>query len=119
QVQSAFLKLLHGGDAPRPSLDTEPPEFSTILQNAMEMDHNWIEYMRTLQKQDLAKPLDAPWFVNRPLKPTFQETITQVIMHNQHHRAQNLARLRTFGGDRVIVDHIRWVMSGKPAANWD
>jgi uncharacterized damage-inducible protein DinB len=119
QVQSAFLKLLKSEDAPRPSSDSEPPELQTILENTKDNHRHWGEYIRTVSQDDLSKPLNAPWFAQRPIKPTYLETITQVVMHCMHHRAQNLARLRTFGGDRVIVDHIRWVMSGKPAANWE
>jgi len=43
----------------------------------------------------------------------------QVVLHSEHHRAQNATRLRELGGAPPPTDYIVWILDGRPAPVWE
>ncbi len=66
----------------------------------------------------LGRPLKIPWLQDRPAEITIAEALVQVAMHTQHHRGQNMTRLKQLGGVPKNVDWILWALEGRPEADW-
>ena len=49
---------------------------------------------------------------------TLGTTAFHVAAHTTHHRGQVKTRLRELGGAPPLVDHVIWVWSGSPVAEW-
>ncbi|NJL28830.1 MAG: hypothetical protein HC897_13525 [Thermoanaerobaculia bacterium] len=62
----------------------------------------------------LAETVDFPWFKDPPIVLTRGEALLQVVMHSQHHRGQNSARLRELGGEPPMLDFIIWIWKSRP-----
>lgn len=71
--------------------------------------------MEEKQLADLVKP---PWAPDTLHHITVADALVQVAMHTQHHRGQNISRLRQLGGKTVNVDWIIWLWKGKPEGRW-
>ena len=83
------------------------------------------EVLKGLSDGDLSKPTPLPWakFYSRrsgaePAVTTLGDTLMQVVMHTQHHRAQINTRIRELGGDPKLIDYIGWVWAGRPEPEW-
>ncbi len=47
------------------------------------------------------------------------EALVQVCLHTQHHRAQNMTRLKSLGVSPKNVDYIIWLWKQKPEGLWE
>jgi uncharacterized damage-inducible protein DinB len=66
----------------------------------------------------MTQSIHMVWFTAPPLWITVAEALTQCVMHSQHHRGQNAARLRELGGEPPTTDYIVWLWKGRPAPAW-
>ena len=74
----------------------------------------------------LRREASIPWSaaVSRRLKVdvspvSIGESVLQVAMHSQYHRAQVNTRIRELGADPPLIDYIIWIWLGRPAAPWN
>jgi uncharacterized damage-inducible protein DinB len=122
-AQYSFARLWHG--EPR-----EPPypEF-TEARPMMEWGRAWFPrayaFLDATDAGSLSGPMVVPWssmiekrFGRPPAVTTLGDTMLQVAMHSQYHRAQVNARLKEVGGKPPLVDYIGWIWTGKPKAEW-
>ena len=104
------------------------PEF-TEARPMMEWAKSWFPkaytYLDSLEPSSLSKALNLPWGVmiqrstgRPPAETTLGDTLLQVAMHSQYHRAQVNTRLKEVGGEPPLVDYIAWLWSGKPEPEW-
>jgi uncharacterized damage-inducible protein DinB len=63
--------------------------------------------------------LGVPWFPSPQGPVRLSETMQQVVMHSEHHRAQNATRLRELGGVMPVTDYIVWILEGRPVPIWE
>jgi len=72
----------------------------------------------------LAEELQLPWRAD--LEQRFGkvwpshvgESLTQVILHTMHHRAQVSTRLRALDVEPPMVDYLAWIWQGRPQTQW-
>lgn len=118
-VQYAFQWSV--GDRSSPPRITTPDDFASFedLCEYGRAFHASVEpYFETLTDERVAVPIQMQWFQDPPLSITVGEALTQCVMHSQHHRGQNAARLRELGGEPPTVDYIVWLWKGRPAPAW-
>ncbi|MBT8400270.1 MAG: DinB family protein [Rhodothermia bacterium] len=123
-TQLAFLGVWRGDDFQMRKAD----EFDAIAQIKAEARTFYPaagKILAGLHDSDLSKPTPLPWarFYARqsgrePAMTTLGETMMQVALHTQHHRAQINTKIRELGGEPKLVDYIGWVWAGRPQAEW-
>ena len=125
-TQSLFIQTLRGdeslpwaailkGDVKPPWADKPLPGFDD-LEAASRRNHG--DFRALLERLDvtiIAKRVTIPWFPEPPCVVTTGEALVQVAMHTQHHRGQNMSRLKAIGGKPSNVDYIVWLWKGRPA----
>ena len=74
---------------------------------------------RGLDEASLARIVRVPWFPDPPCLVSVTEALVQVCMHTQHHRAQNMTRLKALGTEPKNVDYIIWLWKQKPEGRWE
>lgn len=115
-VQEAFLQVLKGDAVSAP--DQPPPEFG-ILKARCRSAHEVLRALgRGLDDASLARTVRVPWFPDPPCVITVMEALLQVCLHTQHHRGQNMARLKALGAAPKNVDFIIWLWKQKPEGRW-
>jgi uncharacterized damage-inducible protein DinB len=117
-VQNAFHDVLRNNETQLPKSDRPLPglvELKTFCKNNHEQLKKLIS---ELNQSDLERAVEIRWFPDRPAVLTPAEALMQVLLHTQHHRAQNLTRLQALGGKRIVIDWISWIWKGKPEAQW-
>ena len=122
-TQWAFLNLWRG----------EPLAKSDARQLALPAMYAWARpwyaqattYLGTLHGADLGRPQSVAWsrWYAKQLgtisdTTTLGETLLQLAMHTQYHRAQVNTRLKHLGIEPPMVDYIAWLWSGRPAPAW-
>lgn len=116
-TQEAFLQVLKGQEVvlsehPLPSL----PELKTRCVAA----HQVFKALgHGLDEASLARILRVPWFPDPPCMVSISDLLLQVCLHTQHHRGQNMARLKALGAVPKNVDYLIWLWKQKPEARWD
>jgi len=116
-VQEGFLGVLKG--------ETEVPEARPIqdfegLKRRCQANHEAFRALgRGLDEDSLARIVRVPWFPDPPCLVSVAEALTQVCLHTQHHRAQNMTRLKAAGAGPKNVDYIIWLWKQKPDPRWD
>ena len=116
-VQEAFLGVLKG--------ETEVPEDRPIqefeaLKRRCRANHEAFGALgRGLDAAALARIVRVPWFPDPPCLVSVAEALVQVCLHTQHHRAQNMTRLKTLGVSPKNVDFIIWLWKQKPEGRWE
>ncbi len=82
-------------------------------------------FLSSLGADDLAAEMDIPWavqikrmFGTDPAPVTLENTLLQVVMHTQYHRAQINTLLRAIGGTPAHGDLISWVWLHRPQPEW-
>jgi len=115
-VQRAFLDVWKGNSH-------WPPfqAFSSIEALRDDMRSYYRELVGFLAAEArgrLDEILRVPWFPEPQRPVRVSETMLQVVMHSEHHRAQNAIRLREIGGAMPLTDFIVWILDGRPAPVW-
>ena len=115
-VQEAFLQVLKGDpvtptDHPLPDL---PP-----LKARCEAAHGAFQVLgQGLDEAALARTVRVPWFPEPPCVISVSDALLQVCLHTQHHRGQNMARIKALGAAPKNVDYIIWLWKQKPEVQW-
>ncbi|PWT88904.1 MAG: hypothetical protein C5B54_09835 [Acidobacteria bacterium] len=115
RVQAAFLTFMKKETYEPPDPNRELLHLPDLLTRSIETHRNWKNFLASIREENLQQQFEVAWFKNSPVLPSFLEAITQVAFHTQGHRAQSLARLRTLGGEKVVLDWIVWLIKGKPS----
>lgn len=115
-VQGAFLQLLKGQT---PDLaDHPPPSFQALQQRCLANHEVFLALSRGLDETALARKVRVPWFPEPPCVVSVTDALLQVCMHSQHHRGQNMTRLKALGAKAANVDYIIWLWKQKPLGRW-
>jgi len=129
-TQELFIKVFDGqDDLPWPRIlsgEVKPPWAGRPLPS-FDALKGWTrgnhERLRALSgacdEEGLEKRVTIPWFPDPPCVISVGEAFVQVAMHTQHHRGQNITRLRQIGIPPRNVDYIIWLWKGRPAAIWN
>jgi uncharacterized damage-inducible protein DinB len=72
--------------------------------------------METLATVDLEKSIALPRGPNGPFEAPAGTLILQALLHSQHHRGQNAARMRALGATPPMTDYLIWHALGRPKA---
>ena len=117
-VQRSFLDVWKGAPRRPPLLE------SYATMEALERDvrsyyQDLDAFLAQTSPPRLAETLGVPWFPDARFPIRLRETMTQVVMHSEHHRAQNAIRLRELGGAMPVTDYIVWILEGRSAPVWD
>jgi uncharacterized damage-inducible protein DinB len=118
-VQHAFAWSV--GDRTAPPRITSPddfPSFDSLRDYAGSFHAQVDPYFAALTDDRLSESIPMQWFKDPPLSITVGEALTQCVMHSQHHRGQNAARLRELGGEPPTTDYIVWLWKGRPQPAW-
>jgi len=75
-------------------------------------------YLATVRESQLEAQIAVPGLDEQSTQPSLCETFLQIIAHSTYHRGQVSSRLRELGGEPRQTDFIRWVVLGKPTAEW-
>lgn len=93
--------------------DMKAPESFDSLEAMFHAAHDEeLAFVACVEEGALARVIELPRL--KDIKPTVGETMMQVVMHSQGHRAQCAARLRTLGGSPPTTDYILW-LKDRPA----
>lgn len=117
EVQEGFLKVLKGEAL---SLPERPlPDQAELKARCRAAHEVYAALARTLDDASLAAPVKIPWFPDPPCIVSIGDALMQVCLHTQHHRGQNMARLKALGVAPKNVDYIIWLWKQKPEPRWD
>jgi uncharacterized damage-inducible protein DinB len=75
-------------------------------------------YLADVRESHLDLHITVPGMDEAPQQPALWETFLQVAGHTTYHRGQVSSRLREIGGQPPATDFIKWVVLGKPKAEW-
>ena len=115
-VQEAFLQLLKGQE---PDLADHPlPTFEALKQRCLANHEVFLALSRGLDATALARKVRVPWFPDPPCVVSVTDALLQVCLHSQHHRGQNLTRLKALGAKTANVDYLIWLWKQKPQGRW-
>jgi uncharacterized damage-inducible protein DinB len=117
-VQEGFRKLIAGEPVSRPP-EQPVPGFAELKERIRASGGALRTLLEGMTEERLARPLDVPWLQGKPTEITIAEALVQVAMHSQHHRGQNMSRLKQLGGTPQNVDWILWVWHGRPEGSWE
>lgn len=115
-TQEAFLKVLKGDPVAFP--ERPLPDFQQ-LKDRCEAGHQVFKALgHGLDAASLARTVRVPWFPEPPCLISVSDALLQVCLHSQHHRGQNMARLKAMGAAPKNVDYIIWLWKQRPEASW-
>jgi len=115
-TQEAFLQVLKGDVVVHP--DHPLPAFQ-VLKARCEASHQVLRALgRGLDEASLSRTVRVPWFPDPPCVISVSDVLLQLCLHTQHHRGQNMARLKALGALAKNVDYIIWLWKQKPEARW-
>ncbi|HEX9010069.1 MAG TPA: DinB family protein [Holophagaceae bacterium] len=117
EVQEGFLKVLKGEAL---AFHERPlPDFGELRLRCRASHEVYAALARTLDEVSLAQPVRIPWFPEPPCIISGADALMQVCLHTQHHRGQNMTRLKALGVAPKNVDYIIWLWKQKPEPRWD
>ncbi|GLH74701.1 DNA damage-inducible protein DinB [Geothrix limicola] len=115
-TQEAFLQVLKGGAV---SMSEGPlPDFNALKARCEAVHQVFKALGHSLDPASLARTVRIPWFPEPPCVIPVSDALLQVCLHTQHHRGQNMMRIKALGGAPKNVDYIIWLWKGKPEAIW-
>lgn len=123
-VQYAFMHVWK-----KETYDVPKPESFGSLEDITVWGRQYHEnipvFLSSLGADDLATAVDVPWsyqikrmFDTEPAPVTLENTLLQVVMHTQYHRAQINTMLRALGGTPAHGDLISWIWLHRPQPEW-
>lgn len=116
-TQEAFLKVLKGDPVLFP--ERPLPDFKALKRRCEAGHHVFKALGHGLDAESLARTVRVPWFPDPPCVVSVSDALLQVCLHSQHHRGQNMARLKALGAAPKNVDYLIWLWKQKPEARWD
>lgn len=116
-VQRAFTAMIGGGQPRWP--DPDPPTYDELKDGARLAHAGLVALLDSLDDSRLTVPAaHLPWFGEPAFHVSPCDGLVQVAMHTQHHRGQQMTRLKDAGGIPRNVDYVIWLWKGRPAAMW-
>ncbi len=116
-VQEGFLKVLKGEVL---AVHERPlPGFDDLKARCRASHEVFAALARGLDDAALARTVRVPWFPEPPCVISVADVLMQVCLHTQHHRGQNMTRLKVLGVAPKNVDYIVWLWKQKPEPRWD
>jgi uncharacterized damage-inducible protein DinB len=101
------------GESPDPAaLKMDESVSSDEVEVAMRQAQN--DLTATLGSVDLDKQISLPRGPKGPFEAPAGVLILQALLHGQHHRGQNAARIRQLGATPPMTDIIIWYALGRP-----
>ncbi len=116
-VQEAFLGVVKGEF--NISQGDSAGDFETLKARSIAAHEALGELVSNLDPSGLDRIVQVPWFPDPPCRVPVSEALTQVCLHGQHHRGQNMSRIKALGGTPRNVDYIIWLWKGRPGPRWD
>jgi len=108
-MTSEMLQKLAHGEAPATIKDRDSmEEIETAMLKANE---SLAQAVATL---DLDRICHLPRGPKGPFEAPTGVLLLQVMMHGQHHRAQNASRMHELGAKPPMTDFVLWYALGKP-----
>ncbi len=106
-----FLTILARGEAPdmAKAKERRPVE---ELEGAMTKAHEGLS--AALGSVDLERMIQLPRGPKGPFEAPAGVLLLQAMMHSQHHRGQNAARMRELGITPPMTDFVVWYAVGRP-----
>jgi len=117
EVQEAFLGILKG-EINMPE-ERPLPDFRGLKARCQASHEAFLALGRGLDEASLARVVRVPWFPDPPCLVSVTDALVQVCLHTQHHRAQNMTRLKALGAEPKNVDYIIWLWKQKPEGRWE
>ena len=116
-VQRAFLDVWKGTQRKPAPLESFV-SMEALRQGVRSYYRDLTDFLAAEALAHLDDIMSVPWFgdPHRPVR--LSETMYQVILHSEHHRAQNATRLRELGGVMPTTDYIVWILDGRSAPIW-
>jgi uncharacterized damage-inducible protein DinB len=118
-MQNAALAVLKNEEPVELQPDAPIPELNTLKRRSRENHRGLNEFVSKLQPDRWERRIHVPWVPEPSFTMTVAELLTQIVMHTQHHRGQNVTRLIDLGGKPFFIEWIVWLQKGRPAARWD
>lgn len=123
-TQLAFEAAWHGNEVDyRQEVDF--PTLSAVRAYGRPFYRRLPDFLSSLSDTELQKPLPVPWvryyerrIGGKAVVTTLGETMVQVALHTQYHRAQVNTRLRQLEVVPPLVDYIAWLWRGRPEPEW-
>jgi len=117
-IQRAFLEVWKG--TPRWPAPLESFASMEALRDEVRAYYrDLFEFLAEKAPSRLDEVLRVPWFPEPQRPVRLFETMQQVVLHTEHHRAQNATRLRELGGAPPLTDYIVWILEGRPSPAWE
>lgn len=116
EAQEAFLGILKG-EIKMP--EGPVPEFGGLKARCRASHEAFLALGRGLDEASLVRTVRVPWFPDPPCLVSVTDALVQVCLHTQHHRAQNMTRLKALGAEPKNVDYIIWLWKQKPEGRWE
>jgi len=110
-MASQGLCGLARGEPPEPGAFKEL-DSAEALETAMQKAGQVMEEM--LASSDLEKIIAVPRGPKGPFNAPVGILLLQALMHSQHHRGQNTARMRELGAKPPMTDFVIWYALGMP-----
>lgn len=117
-VQRAFLDVWKG-TPPKTAPLHSYASMEALRQDVRSYYRDLTDFLAGEAPARLEEILGVPWFPDQHPPVRLVETMYQVVMHSEHHRAQNATRLREVGGVMPTTDYILWILEGRPAPVWE
>jgi uncharacterized damage-inducible protein DinB len=110
-LASEMLQALARGEMPDITKMTER-ESMEELETAMVRAYE--ELTEALASLDPRKVIALPRGPKGPFEAPAGVVLLQALMHSQHHRGQNAARMRELGVKPPMTDYVLWYALGRP-----
>ena len=110
-MASEMLTALARGETPDMAAFKDR-ESTEELEAAMQKAADGME--SALASADLAKMIALPRGPKGPFEAPAGVLLLQALMHSQHHRGQNAARMRELGVTPPMTDFVLWWAVGQP-----
>lgn len=118
-VQHAFFSIVGGqGGSFRMTSPVDFPSPADLGAYARQFHAQIGPLLDNLTEERLHEAIVVPWFKDPSFNVSVEQALTQVVMHSQHHRAQNASRFRALGGKPPTTDLILWYWKKRPPPNW-
>jgi uncharacterized damage-inducible protein DinB len=108
---SEMLQTLARGELPG-AAGMKGPQSTDEFQPAMEKAHKGLA--DALESTDLERMIALPRGPKGPFEAPAGVLLLQALMHSQHHRGQNAARMRELGVTPPMTDFVIWYALGRP-----
>lgn len=107
----SMLTMLALGLTPDPAAMKERESVEELESAMNEADRRAGE---AVESADLDQTIQLPRGPKGPFSAEAGVVLLQAMMHGQHHRGQNAARMRVLGVTPPLTDYIFWYAIGRP-----